>query len=100
MPNPNLELLELAAERWVLRRVVIGRKLSHKAFIINRVLLNYFLQSVAAKCTKVGNEQPSKQPLNWPARGAVSIAFAVPWPMWSYCSCSRDVLCSRKREHS
>jgi hypothetical protein len=83
----------------ILQRVAIGRKLSHKAFIINRVLLNYFLQTVAAKCTKVGNEQPSKQPLNWLARGAASVAFAVPWPTWLCCRCSRYVLCSRKREH-
>jgi hypothetical protein len=84
----------------ILQRVAIGRKLSHKVFIINRVLLNCFLQSVAEECTKVGNEQQSKQPLNRFARGAVSVAFAVPWPTWFYCSCSRYVLCSRKREHS
>jgi hypothetical protein len=47
----------------ILQRVAANRKMPHKAFIINRLWRTYLLQSVAAKCTKVGNEQPSKQPL-------------------------------------
>jgi hypothetical protein len=47
----------------VLQRVAINRKLSHKVFIINKLWRAHLLQLVAAKCTKVENEQPSKQPL-------------------------------------
>jgi hypothetical protein len=47
----------------VLQRVAIIRKLSHKLFIINKLRRDHLLQLVAAKCTKVENEQPSKQPL-------------------------------------
>jgi hypothetical protein len=34
---------------------------SHKLFIFKSIQSASVLQSIAAKCTKVGNEQPSKQ---------------------------------------
>jgi hypothetical protein len=47
----------------ILQQVAITRKPSHKQFGMNGLPPRPSLQSIAAKCTKVGNEQPSKQPL-------------------------------------
>src|SRR5260370_12298281 len=46
----------------VLQRVAADRKVSHKPFDLRMLRVRLFLHSVAAKCTKVGNEQPSKRP--------------------------------------
>jgi hypothetical protein len=47
----------------ILQRVASDRKLSHKPCGLRMLQVRLFLQSAAAKCTKVGNEQPSKRPL-------------------------------------
>jgi len=47
----------------LLQRVAADRKLSHKRSDLCMLRLKLSLQFIAAKCTKVGNEQPSKQPL-------------------------------------
>ncbi|MGA9586274.1 MAG: hypothetical protein WBQ95_13150, partial [Terracidiphilus sp.] len=47
----------------VLQRVAADRKFLHKLFWKSELKRSAALQSVASKYTKVGNEQPSKQPL-------------------------------------
>lgn len=46
----------------LLQRVAADRKVSHKQFDVSELRLRPILQSVAAECMKVGNEQPSKRP--------------------------------------
>ena len=51
----------------ILHEVAIDRKPTHKASICSAITANVSVQCVAVKCTKVGNEQPSKQPQAVPA---------------------------------
>jgi hypothetical protein len=51
----------------LLQDVAADRKMSHNMFALSLLRQWPALQSVALKCTKVGNEQPSKQPLKVPA---------------------------------
>jgi tryptophan-rich sensory protein len=50
-----------------LHEVAIECNPTHKAFIVSAIKATATLQCVAAKSTKVENEQPPKQPLSVPA---------------------------------
>lgn len=62
----------------ILHEAAIDRKPMHKAFMFSVITETASVQCVAAKCTKAGNEQPSKQPLVVPADFPFGLCLDLP----------------------